>query len=412
MRRLYDNFSSYNFQLDFTILKMGLSKGALTVFFRLQSLFELPFYMNIGPYGELVLIRNPQFENSRFQKYYWYFAKYGVSFIIFMISTWRLRFLLKRLKLGSKSEFRLQTVEELGIHMFFIATVITAICCYRMVEKFKDELCFVATEVFQTSYFRRKPIKARNIKREAEAGEVIFMHILSSTFMTIPCMVSSLSFFRPYDFIQLSLTRIFSLEKYPLNLKIISAIIYFIIGLHNSILSIHLGMVIIMTVESATSLSFKLFGYSHSWLGFRRCLQIYKRLKILFNVGNVVAKEFILVCTLMTIFGSIGGLYIIIKLWDEIPLLIYAACCILAPVLVAILFIMVKLASVPHRNGVMFRRFWTGFVKDNEGRRELKGCQPIGLALQPVLKYMTEDKALTISDFILNYLGTLLIMTK
>lgn len=144
-------------------------------------------------------------------------------------------------------------------------------------------------------------------------------------------------------------------------------------------------------------------------LHFGKCLRLFHMLDILMRAGNVVVADFLTVLTGMgIIIGTWGGFVMIIG-YDELPLLLYICGSIVFPIALILTFVLISLASVPHKNGRLFKVHWKCEVKLKIDRMQLKACPSIGYAYGPI-RMVKKHTALEIVNVMFNLVASLSLM--
>jgi len=134
---------------------------------------------------------------------------------------------------------------------------------------------------------------------------------------------------------------------------------------------------------------------------FSKYLKLYRILQIWLHIASRLSEQFTgLLVGLGVVLTAICGCGAI-KLYGEVPLIIYFACCLIVVLSETINFGFIKLASTPNKNEVLFKTYWKYWVKSRMARMQLRSCPPIGISVGFV-RHIKAHTSFTIADSTLN----------
>ncbi|CAL8129291.1 unnamed protein product [Orchesella dallaii] len=397
---------------------MGLKEAALRVLAIAQkNPAPLPLFIISDPRNvHHTLVPNARFFNSKSQRIAWKFGKFGLIFLAASVICLRIIPLAATISLAEGTNL-INTLEELGVHSFLIALCFLIISSYFTIEKNLVELCFILNEALKLLDFTsRKGFSTNSTKGAIET----FIYGVGVIFCVAPGFIFLLPFLRAYDPIQWTLLRYFNFGANCYPLKICAGIIYTVLVAP----ACPVLLVVILLCGtcldccqrvSSTLLSVlatgnsKLATKSRSFL-FTRKLKLYQKLRIFLTIFNSVFKEFGTVGVGTCIQISIWCSTILITMRGILPLALCINCGLFLVCAGGILFFFIRLAGSSHTNGSKFRRTWRWYCMKKYERVKLRSCPQIGFALYPAVKHISQYTALLISNLILNYTATFVIL--
>ncbi|CAL8129293.1 unnamed protein product [Orchesella dallaii] len=312
----------------------------------------------------------------------------------------------------------IQKLEELGVHMFFIALGAGSIFCYRTIERHLPDLCFVINEAVKLLEFATKTGSSTTTVKGAIES---FVYGIAVGFYLCPILVFLFPFVRPYDPIQWTVLQLFNLRNTSIPLKLCAGVFYIFNFSH----AIHVALMVVLLMgtglDCGQRISTKLYNIlgqtnleippkSVIRLQFRQRLKLYQKLRIFITLFHSVFEEFVsvLLCTCIQV--SIWCSCIVTSMWGILPLVIYGNCVVFLIAAIGAILIFVEFASGTYKNGKEFKMLWRRSCPRKQERLQLKSCPDIGFAVYPAIKHVREYTALIICNVILNYTATLIIL--
>ncbi|CAL8129292.1 unnamed protein product [Orchesella dallaii] len=401
---------------------MGITEAALRV---LQITHKIPLHLPLT----IVPRQNEDVhERLRLNKYYaqslvhrlaWKSCKIGIIFMSIFLFCFRVIPLAATVS-SARGTILIEKLEELGVHMFFIAMGLASTSCYRTIERNQAGFCFVINETLKLHEFACRMDSSLNLYKGAVES---FTYAVAVAFYICPIIALLFPFVRPYDPIQWTMHRYFDLDKSNFPLKISAGIVYALNvahGIHVALMALDLlgscvdcGQRIsakLVNVLKEHTLNLKLPPKSVINLQFTQRLKLNQKLRIFLTLFNSVFEELISVMVCMCMHILIWCSCLLIRMWGILPLALYSNCGLIALGALYALFFFVRLASSLHINGEEFRNRWRRYLVSKKERAQLRSCPEIGFAVYPVVKYVRGSTALVISNLILNYTATLVIL--
>lgn len=131
--------------------------------------------------------------------------------------------------------------------------------------------------------------------------------------------------------------------------------------------------------------------------------------QILICIINQSVDGFVQPLIVMGVLSAACSGYAFVKLGGHLPLIVYVAVSLIFPVNLIVNFVMITLAAVPHKIGVLFNLFWEGRLTKREGRMQLRSCPPCGYSFG-FIDTLRMQTALSIADIIVNFAATLALL--
>lgn len=144
-------------------------------------------------------------------------------------------------------------------------------------------------------------------------------------------------------------------------------------------------------------------------VSFANKLVVYRTTNILIRLGCQLISNYAQCLIVMGILLATCSGCVLVKLYDDLPFLLYSCMSMLLPLLAMINFGLITLASIPHENGEKFRYFWKKQFVSRMDRMKLKSCPPIGYSFG-FIKNCERKTSLIIVDVSLNLIASVTLL--
>jgi len=142
---------------------------------------------------------------------------------------------------------------------------------------------------------------------------------------------------------------------------------------------------------------------------FKRYWSVYRQFQILICICNSIS-DFIL--TTLLVFGGalfVTCFFMVVKLHDNIPLLVNISAVVFIVVFEAIMAILLFLGAVPHERSKMFKTFWRHLLKTKVERKQLDSCKVLGFSAGPI-RVAKSRTVLDLNNVLINATASLVLM--
>lgn len=164
------------------------------------------------------------------------------------------------------------------------------------------------------------------------------------------------------------------------------------------------GQVTMIATKSGSKFRRKIYQIS-----FVDKLLFYRTITIVTRLGCQLISIYVQCLILMGILLATCSGCVAIKLYDDLPFLIYICMSLLLPLLIIVNFGLVTLASIPQENGEKFQHFWKTQLIRRIDRMKLQSCPPLGYSFG-FIKKCERKTALIIADVGLNLIATVTLL--
>lgn len=417
---------------------MALIRGSVNVQFFFQNYISssfLPYCLVItrsctSGSPLIQLERNSEFHEKLTGKMLWNFIGllkppvliFSLARFFWLFSTWHLN----------------HDFEQLFYYSLLSACLVICIANQATVDRDVGEMCYLVSQRFIVApiYIPLCASKYCFSIRKPELLEVL-VYCMAGMAFTAPALLSGLPFLEDYDPIHIFIRLIWNIigivvdiEIHIFNIKIFNKVVcsmfYFVLAGHQcQMFFSFLLTVMVTTLEGAMVLSRQLYqthaeikksGFSvfslQKLVKFSCCVKCYRILQILTFIADDFNRSFlgILICMGAVLFSWLA--LILVTMYKQVPIFLYATCCLIMYSGLVMLIIIPGMAAIPHKNGGKFVLFWRGEdkLKSKLKRKILKSCPPIGFALG-LVQNVNPTTALVLPDILLNCAATL-ILTK
>lgn len=409
---------------------MSLTQGCLNLYFLLQKPLKPPLYLDPVTRHQIprhsLRVSEPKF--LCFSSYFtlWKIIKFNV-FFLFHFAFWRCIWLFSNI---SRIYF-----EQLGFYGLMLTITSIGLSSYDTFDSHVHDACFAITQRFNLipTHHLGWPIFAggRRLPRLGEA----FIYCFAFSTITIPVFFGAIPIFRNYDPVQLVFSKLFTSTSLHviISVKIAASIILGFHALHGAIAGLCVILEILMFVEAVQELSFRLFHRSASQhvirfrikdqrtkpkllislnLQFSKCLPLFRELEILIRVGNSITSNFLANLVGMGTCACACGGYVMLKLYEDLPLIIYLSCSVFFFICLTVNFLLIYLADIPFRNGEHFKHAFKRelLLRDKYEQLQLKACPSIAYEIGTIVRKVQRSTSLSIANSIFNLTATLVVM--
>lgn len=166
--------------------------------------------------------------------------------------------------------------------------------------------------------------------------------------------------------------------------------IYAVIVCYGAGIMLCLMIVLIVYVEGIQKVTGSLYKRNtlkgkNCKLQFYRVFKSFRQVQILVDQMNFVLSRFTLIMTVVGILLAGWSAYATLMMRHELPLITYLSCIIIVALCLIIDFVLIGFASIPNRDGEIFKQYWKSVLKLRVEKRQLLSCPSIGYNIGPLI---------------------------
>lgn len=409
---------------------MSLTQGSINLQSLIQSIISLPIYLDpatlqVRPNHQSIRYRLPNGKPKICLGALIFSFVYITDVMFTLFCLWRLCYLYVNWE-------TVNDPEQVSVYIFLLSGYAISVSVYPTYANNVEGICYIINQRFKL--LKVISLGFPSLKRLPKLGEV-YIYGFALCLLFVPVASALGPFVVRYSMLQIVYLQLFKIFGYTpslvltITLKISESLVYGSLCFHYYGVVMSNFIVIFVFLEAIQKLSSRLFEqlsfYNDANFGllrkgkldsqrwqrrFSKAFKLFRSLEILMRSANMIFADFIVVSAgIGVVLATVGG-FTLLKLYNDLPLIIYSCISLMLPVVLGINFILHILTAIPHDNGEMFKVYWKTSLKLNRMERlQLRACGSLKYYYGPV-EEARRQTALTITDFIANSIATFALM--
>lgn len=306
--------------------------------------------------------------------------------------------------------------EQLAYDTIYITTAGIFLFCFKVWTSHETSVVYLTNQLF--SLANVQPV----ISRGSIVNNLVLKYLVYSSSICVLIIVSFFPVFsiiHEFDPIQLYLGVLVPAKGHSeyLCLKFLSVAHYSVISFQTAATLYRLFLLILMLAICLNALTAKFLIeiVGPTRFRFRRSLRLFRQFQIINQLANIVMQEFVGALVGLGIVAASGSGFVVIAMYDELPILVYIVCSTPYFVSQVINFVLVYLGTKPMLNGMKYRAKWKALELqlDKKSRKELRSLPgQVGISLGCFVRNTKPHTSLSIADVIINFTWTAAVIKR
>ncbi len=353
---------------------MSLTHGVFKVHQYLQKLIPPPYSCDLKKNR---LNSNSSY-NQKFRKVFRLYSEFFIYFFILPISIYKVSWLLAHWK-----SFTVTHVEQIIIYGLVICTILILLPVLQIFRFQSNTIIYVMNQACQLGYPFTNRVKTFTKLSVGKKLKEFWKDIFPCVFALPFIFLSPAFFVAPFNISYIP-PQCFLISNCFINFCF--AILYssiILYGALNVLYSLLLAIVFLENIIGYTktlcsckvSISTKLFF----------CVSVsrFKRTHILIGILNDLFGSFLTVLIFVGILLTSCALYMTVKMYNSINIVVYLFAPLLSIVCFVIALVLTYLANIPFEHTRNFQKYWLLHLKNKKQCAVLKTCNAVGFQLGP-----------------------------